>query len=62
VNKEIMKKVGFVKELEQIEMGNCPLCHNKVEAKDFEDELSVKEFKISGICQSCQDKIWERKK
>ena len=25
----------------------------------FKDELSVKEYSISGLCQSCQDSIFE---
>ena len=27
-------------------------------ATDFRDELSQKEYTISGLCQSCQDKVW----
>lgn len=25
----------------------------------FDDEVSSKEYMISGLCQSCQDKMWE---
>lgn len=28
------------------------------EAKDFRDELSRKEYSISGLCQRCQDEIF----
>ena len=34
----------------------CVSCKNKV--IKFRDELSKKEYKISGLCQKCQDKIW----
>lgn len=40
---------------ERIEKGNCPTCGNGINADDFRDELSVKEFGISGMCQECQD-------
>ena len=33
----------------------CVFCHNKVEMEDFRDELSRKEYDISGLCQKCQD-------
>ena len=28
-------------------------------ATDFTDELSQKEFGISGMCQGCQDNVWD---
>ena len=28
------------------------------DAHAFKDSLSVKEYRISGLCQACQDKIW----
>lgn len=34
----------------------CVICNGKVEG--FRDELSEKEFLISGMCQLCQDKIF----
>ena len=27
----------------------------KIEMKDFRDELSIKEYRISNLCQKCQD-------
>jgi len=34
----------------------CSFCKStKVERKDFKDELSWKEFHISGLCMKCQD-------
>lgn len=33
----------------------CVFCHNPIDMKDFRDELSIKEYRISGICQKCQD-------
>lgn len=34
----------------------CTLC--KRPATDFRDELSKKEFEISGMCQDCQDEVF----
>ena len=56
MNKEIMKAMGFEKEIEEIEKGNCPLCKKKITG--FNDELSLKEFKISGMCQDCQNSVF----
>lgn len=42
-------------------MGFCPTClkqHSKEGEKAFKDELSIKEWKISGLCQECQDKFF----
>lgn len=35
----------------------CTWCKNEV--KGFNDKLSVQEFKISGLCQECQDKTFK---
>lgn len=36
----------------------CPYCGNGVEEADFYDADSKTEFKISGLCQSCQDEFF----
>ncbi len=36
-----------------IEGNTCVFCHK--EATEFRNEISRKEYKISGICQACQD-------
>lgn len=38
--------------------GKCPFCGKDMSNPSFRDELSRKEFKISGICQECQDKMF----
>jgi len=58
MNKDIMKKAGFGKEVDRVEHGFCPLCLLPVNMADFKDELSKREYKISGICQSCQDETF----
>jgi len=39
-----------------IEAGICAAC--KEEANKFTDELSVTEYAISGLCQKCQDEVF----
>ncbi len=40
-------------------MNTCPCCKAKISClSEFRDGLSVKEYKISGICQKCQDKVF----
>jgi hypothetical protein len=34
----------------------CPTCKEKV--GEFRDELSEKEYTISGMCQECQDSVF----
>lgn len=39
-----------------IESDTCTMCGG--EAKEFKDELSRREYTISGMCQKCQDKTF----
>lgn len=58
MNINIMNKAGFTKQVGEVLKGNCPFCGKNVSEKDFRDRISVREFKISGICQECQDKTF----
>jgi len=58
MNKDIMRKAGFEKEVELVEAGKCPFCQKDINLKDFSDALSLKEYRISGMCQVCQDKTY----
>jgi hypothetical protein len=35
--------------------GICPTCGKPIDMATFTDPLSVKEYRISGMCQACQD-------
>lgn len=59
MNKEIMKVLGFSKEVAQIERANCPFCGISILEEGFRDELSLKEYRISGLCQKCQDNFFK---
>jgi len=58
LNSDIMKQMGFGKEIDRKSRGACPFCGEKINPNEFKDELSKREFKISGLCQKCQDKTF----
>lgn len=37
--------------------GLCPGCGRRVDPTSFVDELSRREFQITGMCQACQDEM-----
>jgi len=56
--KSNLRAFGFDAEVKSVEMGCCPFCKDPIKVEDFKDDLSRKEFNISGLCQSCQDKMF----
>ena len=60
MNRDIMVAAGFGKSLDLIDEGKCPTCSSEIE-HNFRDELSLKEYKITGMCQDCQDEIFNPK-
>ena len=62
MNEGIMRSMGFGEYMDKVKAGLCGWCGQKINLKDFRDELSRKEYSISGLCQSCQDKVWPAKK
>jgi len=55
MNKEIMEKHGFLKQIELAMHGKCPKCEKGINMKDFKNKSSLREFEISGLCQKCQN-------
>ena len=49
---------GFEVSDARIAFGRCPLCGQKIDIRDFVDDLSLREYGISGMCQSCQDDVF----
>ena len=43
--------------LKALDEGRCPCCKGSIGR--FRDNLSRKEFSISGMCQECQDKTFK---
>ncbi len=56
---EFISKIGLEKILQLIKENKCPFCATKVNISEFKDALSLKEYKISGLCQKCQDKTFK---
>ena len=55
VSKTIAGPVGM-KRSEALRLQKCAKCGT--EAKDFKDEASVREYKLTAWCQSCQDEFF----
>lgn len=49
----------FKKGYEFKTQGRCPTCEEDIDAEEFKDDLSYKEYQISGMCQSCQDMVFD---
>lgn len=45
--------------IENKEANKCPFCGKDMTNASFKDELSKKEYEISGICQECQDEFFK---
>ena len=60
MNKDIMNAIGFSKEVRAVEKGDCPFCGDPIVLIEFKDDLSRKEYEISGLCQSCQDETFKK--
>ena len=52
----LLTTVFGVHRKESIYTGNCVMCEQL--ATKFRDSISKREFSISGMCQTCQDKIF----
>lgn len=53
-----MRALGFNEHVNNAIQGKCPFCYEIVVHSDFKDEISRREFSISGLCQKCQDKTF----
>ena len=53
-----MRAMGFGPEVDKKNEGVCPFCNELVNMNDFKDELSKKDFRITGMCQTCQDNFY----
>jgi len=58
MNEKIMTSL-FPNEMKAREKGLCPFCLEPIKENEFKDAISRAEFKLSGICQSCQDLTFE---
>jgi len=58
MNKELMKQAGFGDYVKDVENNRCPWCKKMINMEHFRNELSKKEYMISGLCQRCQDSFF----
>lgn len=59
MNNDLMKSAGFSTFVDMVDAGVCPFCKKMVDTLSFKDALSLKEYAISGLCQTCQDEVFE---
>ena len=48
----------FPEGYERKKKGLCPTCEHKIDPNEFRDEQSLREYRISGMCQKCQDIVF----
>jgi hypothetical protein len=36
----------------------CPVCTERVDEEEFRNEVFIREFESSGLCQGCQDAVF----
>lgn len=53
-----LRRYLFPKEEARREKGQCPFCNKPVDQAALRDDLSRKEFALSGLCQECQDETF----
>jgi hypothetical protein len=58
MNEKIMEALGMKDMVDEYRNGICPMCKKNIDINLFTDELSKREYKISGLCQECQDIIF----
>lgn len=57
MNKDILKTI-FPEAVERVEQLKCATCGKDIKEEDFRNEISKKEYTISGMCQKCQDSVF----
>jgi hypothetical protein len=58
--KELLRMAGLGKQVDLVDAGRCPTCGKEIRPGEFRDELSRREFGISGMCQMCQDEVFNQ--
>lgn len=57
MNMYIIEKI-FPEGADKMKHRKCPTCGADMKNPVFKDKLSEKEFMISGMCQKCQDEVF----
>ncbi len=61
--KGFLRSLGFKRGISRVKgctrpACKCSLCAEKVNEEEFRNEVFIKEFKSSGLCQECQDTVF----
>ncbi|AKB12177.1 hypothetical protein SAMN02910340_02005 [Methanosarcina thermophila] len=56
--KKFLKSLGFGREVSIVADCKCPLCADRVNTEEFKNEIFIKEFERSGLCQGCQETVF----
>jgi hypothetical protein len=56
--KSFLRSLGFGREVSMVKECRCPLCEDRVDEDEFRNEVFIKEFERSGLCQGCQDTVF----
>ena len=59
MNKELMRSARFATEMERVDAGKCAFCAVAMVDQVYRDQCSADEAEISGLCQVCQDRVFE---
>ena len=60
MNKDLLRKAGFGDRVDKYEQGNCTVCNKIIHPNtEYRDAISLKEYTITGLCQTCQDEYFE---
>ena len=59
MNPNLMRATGFSAEVELVAFNRCPFCNASIDSASFRNAISLKEFRISGLCQTCQDEMFD---
>lgn len=57
---DLNKPVFKIFSKKEVIEGKCPMCSKEIKETEFKDKLSKKEYSISGLCQKCQDDIFNK--
>jgi hypothetical protein len=55
---EVIKEVLGINRIESIRSNKCVFGDPPHDASKFRNDISQKEYRISGLCQECQDSVF----
>ena len=56
--KRFLRALGIRRENAMVKNCRCPLCAERVDEEEFRNEVFLKEFKSTGLCQGCQETVF----